>query len=214
MATFYPSDRHPTSDRTRRKPLRQLRREKHDSSTFCGRLRSRTRTEAVMTMHVGRTSLRSSCVSLFSSRRSARRPVHAQAIHEGKLTGTVASEDGAALPGATVEISSPALLGGTRSATTSAHGTYVFLNLPIGRYTVTASLAGFKTVVRENIEVSADATVTLDLVAAGGGGAGDRQGHRRGPDRRYARRRPSIRGSTRSCSPSFRRAGMPSTTSR
>jgi hypothetical protein len=68
------------------------------------------------------------------------------------------------IPGASVEISSPALLGGAKSATTSATGTYVFLNLPAGRYTVTASLSGFKTVVRENVEVLADATVTLDIV--------------------------------------------------
>ena len=59
-------------------------------------------------------------------------PVRAQAILEGKVTGTVTSEDGAPLPGATLEISSPALLAGTRSATTSARGTYVFLNLPPG----------------------------------------------------------------------------------
>ncbi len=88
----------------------------------------------------------------------------AQAIHEGKLTGTVTSEDRAVMPGATVEIASPAQMGGTRSVTTSADGTYVFLNLPPGRYTVTASMSGFKTVLRENIEISADTTVSLDVV--------------------------------------------------
>jgi len=87
----------------------------------------------------------------------------AQAIHEGKLTGTVASEDQSVMPGATVEVSSPALLGGTKSAITSPNGSYVFLNLPPGRYTVTAGMSGFKTVVRENIEVSADTTVTLNF---------------------------------------------------
>ena len=68
------------------------------------------------------------------------------------------------IPGATVEISSPALLRRPeirRRRPTS--GTYLFLNLPIGRYTVTASLQGFKTIVRENIDVSADATVTRRL---------------------------------------------------
>ena len=49
-----------------------------------------------------------------SSSASASASVHAQAIHEGKVTGVVTSEDGVALPGATVEISSPALLAGTR----------------------------------------------------------------------------------------------------
>jgi len=90
--------------------------------------------------------------------------VRAQAIHEGKLTGTVAGEDSAVLPGATVEISSPALLGGSRSTTTTGNGTYLFLNLPVGRYSVTASLTGFKTIKRENIEIVPDSTITADLV--------------------------------------------------
>ena len=90
--------------------------------------------------------------------------VRAQAIHEGKLGGTVAGADRAVIPGATVEISSPALLGGPRSGVTSDSGTFLFLNLPIGRYTVKASLQGFKTIVRENIDVSADATVSVDLI--------------------------------------------------
>ena len=111
---------------------------------------------------LGRTLTVLACASLVSLGACVT-PVFAQAIHEGKLTGTVAGSDAAVLPGATVEISSPSLMR-TRSAATSGTGTYVFLNLPIGRYTVTASLAGFKTIVRENIDVSADATVTLDFV--------------------------------------------------
>ena len=103
------------------------------------------------------------CVSVLLAALAAT-PLHAQAIHEGKLTGSVVSDDRTAVPGATVEISSPSLMAGTRSAVTSAAGSYVFLNLPAGRYTVTASLGGFKTVVRENIAVGADATTTLDLV--------------------------------------------------
>jgi hypothetical protein len=87
----------------------------------------------------------------------------AQAILDGKATGTVMSEDGAPLPGATVEVSGPSLLGGKRSTTTSASGTYVFLNLPPGTYTITASRDAFKTIVRENIGVSAAAVVTVDI---------------------------------------------------
>jgi hypothetical protein len=90
------------------------------------------------------------------------RSVRAQAVHEGKVTGTVMSEDGVPLPAAKVEISSPALLG-TRSTMTSARGTYVFLNLPVGTYSVTASRDAFKTVVQEGVEVSPASVVTLDL---------------------------------------------------
>src|SRR5215212_8614577 len=83
---------------------------------------------------------------------------------EAVMTVHVSTEDGSILPGTTVEVSSPQLLGGKRSTTTSADGAYLFLNLPAGRYEVTLSLAGFKTIVRQNIEVSADATATVDAV--------------------------------------------------
>jgi outer membrane receptor protein involved in Fe transport len=89
--------------------------------------------------------------------------VHAQAVTEGKITGTVTSEDGQGLPGANVEITSPALLG-KRTATTTAGGTYVFLNVPPGKYQVIASRDAFKTIIRENIDVSAATVATVDVV--------------------------------------------------
>src|SRR5260221_2339941 len=117
--------------------------------------------EDVMTMHSGRRLVALICLLLLFAGLGG--TVRAQAIHEGKVTGTVASVDGAGIPGATVEISSPALMGGRRSATTSARGTYVLLNLPPGRYTVGASMSGFKNIQRENIEVTSAAAVTLDF---------------------------------------------------
>ena len=84
-----------------------------------------------MTMNSVRKLVAVTCVSLFLVGGWAS-AVHAQAIHEGKLTGTVASEDQAVIPGATVEISSPALISGAKSATTTGNGTYLFLNLPPG----------------------------------------------------------------------------------
>jgi hypothetical protein len=88
---------------------------------------------------------------------------HAQSIQQGKITGTVDSEDRLALPGATIEISSPALMTGTRSTTSSSKGSYVFLNVPPGKYKLSASSSGFKTVSRDDIDVAAGAVVTLDL---------------------------------------------------
>jgi hypothetical protein len=88
--------------------------------------------------------------------------VGAQSILEGKISGTITDDNGEILPGATVEITSPALMG-KRSAVTSAKGTYVFLNLPIGKYKLTASMPSFKTVVQENIAVTAGSSVTVNL---------------------------------------------------
>lgn len=72
-------------------------------------------------------------------------PVSAQSIQYGKLTGRVLLENGVeTISGVTVEITSEALISGKRTTVTSERGTFVFLNLPMGKYTVTASLDGFK----------------------------------------------------------------------
>ena len=114
-----------------------------------------------MTMHSTRRLVALTCFLLLFVGLGV--TARAQGIYQGKITGAVASPDGALLPGATVEISSPGMVGGKRSATTSAKGTYVFLNLPVGKYTIVASMPGFKTIVRENIDVSADTAVTLNV---------------------------------------------------
>jgi hypothetical protein len=93
---------------------------------------------------------------------------HAQAILDGKITGSVTTEDKTPLPGATVEISSPALLGGKQTTTATAKGTYVFLNVPVGTYRVTVSLDTFKTVVFDSVDVSAASVVTIDAVLTAG----------------------------------------------
>ena len=89
-------------------------------------------------------------------------PVAAQ---DGTLRGTVSDDTGAALPGVTVTTSSPALLG-TREAITDGTGQYRLGNLPPGTYVLTAQLAGFSSVRRENIVMRAGATFQADLALA------------------------------------------------
>src|SRR5262245_51407522 len=113
-------------------------------------------------MRFARASCSSLCIS-FLLVGAGVESVHAQSVLDGKATGTVTSTDGAPLPGATIEVSSPSLLG-TRTVTTSAKGTYVILNLPPGKYRLTATRDAFKTVVQENVDVSPAAVVTVDLV--------------------------------------------------
>src|SRR5687767_14788625 len=64
----------------------------------------------------------------------------------GSLVGTVTS-DGAALPGVTVTISSPALQG-TRTTITGEGGGYTFPSLPPGRYTVGFDVEGMAKVTK------------------------------------------------------------------
>jgi outer membrane receptor protein involved in Fe transport len=89
--------------------------------------------------------------------------VQAQSVLEGKITGTVTDDRGELLPGVTVEITGPSIMG-KRSAITLAKGTFVFLNVPPGTFKLTASISGFKTYIQENIILGAGSTVDLKVV--------------------------------------------------
>jgi len=89
--------------------------------------------------------------------------VQAQSISGGKLTGTIVDDNGEPLPGVSVEVSSASLISGKRTVLTTAKGTYVFLDLPVGKYKITASIPNFKTVVQENISISIGQSLNVDL---------------------------------------------------
>ncbi len=80
----------------------------------------------------------------------------------GKLTGTVADEEGIPLPGVSVEISSPSMMG-VRTETTTDKGVYRFVNLPPGIYKIIFSLEGFQKITRENIRIIVGGTVTENI---------------------------------------------------
>src|ERR1044072_2266429 len=84
---------------------------------------------------------------------------------QATIAGTVRDTSGAILPGVTVEASSPALIEKVRTAVTDGSGQYQVVNLRPGTYTVTFSLAGFTTVRREGLELTAAsvANVSADL---------------------------------------------------
>lgn len=87
-------------------------------------------------------------------------PIAAQE-QRGAIEGTVKDNTGAVVPGATVEATSPSLIG-TRSATTDANGQYRFVSLPPGEYTVTATLSGF-TASKARVQVGVGQTPRLDF---------------------------------------------------
>ena len=72
----------------------------------------------------------------------------------GTITGTVSDEQGGVLPGATVSISSSALIGGTQTVVAGASGAYTFRNLLPGSYDLQFEMSGFSTLRREEIIVS------------------------------------------------------------
>src|SRR3982751_3894422 len=83
---------------------------------------------------------------------------HAQA----SIAGTVHDSSGAALPGVTVEASSPALIEKVRTAVSDGSGLYRIVNLPSGTYTVSFTLPGFNVIRREGIELTGNFTAQID----------------------------------------------------
>jgi len=82
----------------------------------------------------------------------------------GTIRGTVTDEGGEPLPGVSVEVKSPALIGGVQTALTPAGGIFLFPALPPGKYTVHFAMPGFQKVQRENIIVSVGKTTTIDVI--------------------------------------------------
>src|SRR5258708_40257848 len=82
--------------------------------------------------------------------------VYAQ-IGQGRLSGTVTDSQGAVMPGVTVTVTSPALIG-VQSTVTEANGKYLFPSLPSGTYKLNFELSGFQKVNRENINVATGQT--------------------------------------------------------
>lgn len=89
-------------------------------------------------------------------------PGRAWAQSTGNIAGLVTDMTGAILPGVTVETTSPALIERARSATTDAQGRYLIEALPAGTYRVTFTITGFRTVVREGIQLSTGFTATVN----------------------------------------------------
>ena len=89
----------------------------------------------------------------------------ATAFAQASITGIVKDTSGAVLPGVSVEAASPVLIEKTRSTVTDGSGAYQIINLLPGTYTVTFTLPGFNTFVRDQIELSGSfvATVNADM---------------------------------------------------
>jgi hypothetical protein len=86
----------------------------------------------------------------------------ARAQQTSGIAGVVKDSSGAVLPGVTVEAGSPALIEKVRVAVTDDQGQYKIVDLRVGTYVVTFSLAGFNTLKREGIDLPAGFTATVN----------------------------------------------------
>lgn len=81
----------------------------------------------------------------------------------GGIGGSVVDESGASLPGVTVALVNPGVIGGDQQAVTDARGAYQFTRLVPGTYQVRATLEGFRTAIQQGIVVNADSTARVDI---------------------------------------------------
>jgi hypothetical protein len=81
----------------------------------------------------------------------------------GTITGTVSDPAGAVIAGARLSLVNTAT-GAQYQAATSETGNYTFSQLPIGPYQLTVAVAGFKTYIRQNLNVQAAQTIREDVV--------------------------------------------------
>ena len=83
-------------------------------------------------------------------------------ITAGTIQGTVLDANGAALPGANVEVKNVDT-NFVRTSTTDDEGRFIALQLPPGRYTLTVSKSGFATLVVEKADLTVGQAMNLPL---------------------------------------------------
>jgi hypothetical protein len=79
----------------------------------------------------------------------------------GSILGEVTDHEGQPLPGVTVVLSGDAIPGAQRTVVTGVDGEFQYMALPVGRYSVSATLGGFSPQSVDNVKVSIDGTTSV-----------------------------------------------------
>ncbi len=85
-----------------------------------------------------------------------------------RISGTVSDSSGAVVPGVTVTAKNEAT-GVTHTQITTDRGLYAFPALPVGSYTITAELTGFKTTQKTGNILAVDTPLVVDVLLQVGG---------------------------------------------
>src|SRR5262245_4842698 len=101
------------------------------------------------------------CSSIFVLMLASAAGAQTTSATTGAMNGTVTDNTTAVLPGVTVTISSPAMMG-TRTDVTNAQGQYRFAAVAPGEYRITFELPGFANVVRDGVRVTLGFTATIN----------------------------------------------------
>lgn len=89
-------------------------------------------------------------------------PVATAQSTQGAIEGRVVDSSGEPLPGVSVTVSSPALIGGPRTVVTGPGGDYRVVSLPPGVYEVEFQLQSYQTVDQQGVRVNIGASAEID----------------------------------------------------
>ncbi len=84
-------------------------------------------------------------------------------VQSGSILVRAVDEQGGVMPGVSITISSPVVVGGSMTAVTDVGGVNRFPSLVPGEYTVKVDLSGFRSVTRENIVVLVGQTTPVEF---------------------------------------------------
>ena len=94
-------------------------------------------------------------------------PIASAQTFRGAIQGTVLDSSGASVSGAQVTVTDTAT-NLSREATSGEGGEFLFGELPLGTYKVSATKAGFRTAVADGIRVATAITQRVDLTLSPG----------------------------------------------
>jgi len=115
-----------------------------------------------------RVSLLLGAVALFAVLLLSSVPAFAQGGTTSTISGIVVDSGGGVIPGADVVVKHNATAV-TQSKVTNSEGVFTFSNLNIGTYTVTVTLAGFKTFVTNNVVITSTGPASVKATLTVGG---------------------------------------------
>ena len=100
--------------------------------------------------------------SLFLTLLSATPRLYGQAVAIANVTGRVTDPQGAILPGVGIKLTAIET-GAVHTATSSDDGLYVLTNLPVGAYTLEATVPGFQRYVQKGIVLQVNDSLQINV---------------------------------------------------
>ncbi|HZC66722.1 MAG TPA: TonB-dependent receptor, partial [Candidatus Dormibacteraeota bacterium] len=117
---------------------------------------------------ISRASARISCAALTAAALLLLAPFAGAQSTGGRIRGTVTDSSGSAIAASQIELVNEATHA-TRDLQSGENGEYIFIEVPIGTYDITATIAGFKKYERKGVVLDLNQVISIDIVLQVGG---------------------------------------------